>query len=40
MKWDLISRNGQSITSGVYIYAIDFEGNAFDRVIKKFTVIR
>jgi hypothetical protein len=40
VKWDLVSRNGQSVTSGVYIYAIEFEGGSFGRVVKKFTVIR
>lgn len=40
VRWDLVSRNGQDIASGVYIYAIEFEGGQYDRVIKKFTVIR
>jgi hypothetical protein len=37
-KWDLVSRNGQDVTSGVYLYSIDAEG--FERKIGKFTVIR
>jgi hypothetical protein len=39
-KWDLVSRNGQDVTSGVYLYAIEFNDGAFDRVVKKFTIIR
>jgi hypothetical protein len=39
VTWDLISRNGQSIMSGVYLYAIEFD-TSLDRVISKFTVIR
>ncbi|MCZ6766743.1 MAG: hypothetical protein O7D32_07405 [bacterium] len=40
VAWDLVSRNGQDIVSGVYLYAIEFTGPAYPRVIKKFTVIR
>jgi hypothetical protein len=40
VEWDLISRNGQSIASGIYLYSVDFEDGSFDRVIKKFVVIR
>jgi hypothetical protein len=40
VTWDLVSRNGQDITSGVYLYAIEFDDNHFKRVVKKFTVIR
>jgi hypothetical protein len=38
VKWDLVSRNGQDITSGVYLYSVEADG--FDRAIGKFTVIR
>jgi hypothetical protein len=41
MKWDLVSRNGQDITSGVYIYSVETDTNeAFKRKIGKFVVIR
>ncbi len=41
MKWDLVSRNGQDVTSGVYIYSIETDTNAaFKRKIGKFVVIR
>lgn len=40
VKWDLVSRNGQDITSGVYLYAIEFDEPGLNRVINKFTVIR
>ena len=41
MKWDLVSRNGQDITSGVYIFSVETDTNeAFTRKIGKFVVIR
>jgi len=41
IKWDLVSRNGQDVTSGVYIFAVETDTNAaFKRKIGKFVVIR
>ncbi|HEU4929843.1 MAG TPA: hypothetical protein VFU38_08430, partial [Candidatus Krumholzibacteria bacterium] len=41
MKWDLVSRNGQDVTSGIYLYSIECDTNAaFKRKIGKFAVIR
>jgi hypothetical protein len=41
MKWDLVSRNGQDVTSGIYIYSVETDFNtAFKRKIGKFVVIR
>ncbi len=41
MKWDLVSRNGQDVTSGVYLYSIETNTNAaYQRKIGKFVVIR
>ena len=41
VKWDLVSRNGQDVTSGVYLYSIETDTNtAFKRKIGKFVVIR
>lgn len=40
VKWDLVSRNLQDVTSGVYIYAVESEDANFDRFISKFVVIR
>jgi hypothetical protein len=41
VKWDLVSRNGQDVTSGVYIFSVETDTNsAFDRKIGKFVVIR
>jgi hypothetical protein len=40
-KWDLVSRNGQDVTSGVYIYSVETDTNeAFKRKVGKFVVIR
>jgi hypothetical protein len=38
--WDLLTRNGQDVTSGVYIFAVEPEDGKFDRTIGKFVVIR
>jgi len=40
VKWDLVSRNAQDVTSGVYLYSVETEGNNFKRKIGKFVVIR
>ena len=41
MKWDFVSRNGQDVTSGVYLYSIETNTNAaYQRKIGKFVVIR
>ncbi len=40
VAWDLVSRNGQDVTSGVYLYSVHFEDVSLDRVIDKFTIIR
>ncbi|MBN2184365.1 MAG: hypothetical protein JW746_03455 [Candidatus Krumholzibacteriota bacterium] len=36
--WDLVSRNGQDVTSGVYLFAV--ESSRVDRTIGKFVIIR
>jgi hypothetical protein len=38
--WDLVSRNGQDVTSGVYLFAVEPEDGSFPRAIGKFVVIR
>jgi hypothetical protein len=38
IEWDMVSRNGQEITSGVYLFSAIADG--FDRKIGKFVVIR
>lgn len=38
--WNLISRNGQDVTSGVYIFSVEPEDGSFPRTIGKFVVIR
>ena len=40
LAWDLITRNGQSVTSGVYVFAVESEDGRFPRTIGKFVVIR
>jgi hypothetical protein len=38
MAWDLVTRNGQDVTSGVYLYAVEASG--LSRKVGKFVVIR
>jgi len=40
VEWDLVSRSGQDITSGVYMYSVETDDSNFDRFIGKFVVIR
>jgi hypothetical protein len=40
-EWDLVTRNGQDVSSGVYLFSVDTDFNAaFGRKIGKFVVIR
>jgi len=36
--WDLVSRNGQDVASGIYFYSVEAEG--FEQVVGKFVIIR
>jgi hypothetical protein len=38
LPWNLVSRNGQEVTSGVYLYAVEAE--RFERFVSRFVVIR
>jgi len=38
MAWDLLSRNGQEVTSGIYLYVV--EADSFDRFVGKLAIIR
>jgi len=38
VAWDLLSRNGQEVTSGVYLFTV--EADHFDRFTGRFVVIR
>jgi hypothetical protein len=40
LRWDLVSRNGQDVTSGVYLFAVEPDDSNFNRTIGKFVVIR
>jgi hypothetical protein len=40
LKWDLVSRNGQDVTSGVYLYTVESDDAKFKRFVGKFVVIR
>jgi hypothetical protein len=40
MSWNLMSRNGQEIVSGIYLYAVQSDDGRFDDFIGKFVVIR
>jgi hypothetical protein len=40
LAWDLVSRNGQDITSGIYLFSVEPDDDSFPRTIGKFIVIR
>jgi len=40
LRWDLVSRNGQDVTSGVYLFSVESVDKKFPRTIGKFVVIR
>jgi len=40
LSWNLVSRNGQEIVSGIYLYSVQSEDDAFDRVVGRFVVVR
>jgi hypothetical protein len=40
LGWDLVSRNGQDVTSGVYLFSVEPDDGQFERTIGKFVVIR
>jgi hypothetical protein len=40
LPWNMVSRNGQGIASGVYLFSVEPEGGRFRRVVGKFVVIR
>ena len=39
-SWNLMSRNGQEIVSGVYLYSVESDDDRFDTYVGKFVVIR
>jgi hypothetical protein len=40
LKWNMVSRNGQGVASGVYLFSVEPEDGRFRRVVGKFVVIR
>ncbi len=40
LRWDLVSRNGQNVTSGVYLFSVEPDDGEFNRTIGKFVIIR
>ncbi len=40
VEWNLVSRNGQDVGSGVYIFAVEPQDGRFERTIGKFVIIR
>jgi hypothetical protein len=40
VAWDLVSRNGQDVASGVFLYTVEPQGGGFDRFVSKFVIIR
>jgi hypothetical protein len=40
LAWNLVSRNGQTVTSGVYLFSVEPENGRFPKFVGKFVVIR
>jgi hypothetical protein len=40
LRWDLVSRNGQDVTSGVYLFSVEADDATFKRFVGKFVVVR
>ncbi len=40
LVWDLVSRNGQNVTSGVYLFTVEPGDGDFEKTVGKFVVIR
>ena len=40
VSWNLMSRNGQEVVSGVYLYAVQSDDSRFEDFIGKFVVVR
>lgn len=40
LPWNLLTRNGQDIGSGIYLFAVDPDDGSFPRTVGKFVVIR
>lgn len=40
MSWNLMSRNGQEIVSGVYLYSVESDDDRFESFVGKFVVVR
>lgn len=38
--WNLVSRNGQEVVSGIYLYSVESQSDDFDRVIGRFVLVR
>jgi hypothetical protein len=40
LPWDLVSRNGQDVASGLYLFSVEPEDGRFPRTIGKFVIVR
>jgi hypothetical protein len=40
LPWDLVSRNGQDVSSGVYLYTVEADDGSFERFVGKLVVVR
>lgn len=38
--WNLVSRNGQEVVSGIYLYSVESDDTDFERVVGRFVVVR
>ncbi len=40
ISWNLISRNGQEVVSGIYLYVVESDDSSFEDFVGKFVVVR
>ncbi len=40
LPWNLVSRNGQQVASGIYLYEVDSDDDRFEPFVGKFVVVR
>jgi hypothetical protein len=39
-SWNLVTRNGQEVVSGIYLYSVESDDPRFDRVVGRFVIVR
>lgn len=40
LSWNLVSKNGQQVVSGIYLYSVESNDRAFDRYVGRFVIVQ